>query len=102
MEATLCNHSASLHNLENHVGQIVKSLVERPQGSLHSNSETNPRVQLKVVTLRSGQKLESKLPIKKVAQNKPVEQEVEEKGKGKDVASTSYKPRIPYPLRLKK
>lgn len=57
---------------------------------------------MKVVTLRSGQKLESKLPIKKVAQNKPVEQEVEEKGKGKDVASTSYKPRIPYPLRLKK
>jgi len=100
VEATLRNHTASRHNLENQVGQIAKTLAERPQGSLPSNTETNPREQLKVITLISGKEVERDLPLEKKKAPEVVEVE-EEASKKKEVAPPPYKPRIPYPSRLK-
>ena len=57
-EAALRNHDASIHNLENQVGQIAKMLSERSQGSLPGNTETNPREQDKAITLKSGRELQ--------------------------------------------
>ena len=48
------NHSSSIHNLEIQVGQLANSLSVRNQGSLPSNTEKNPKEQLKAITLRSG------------------------------------------------
>ena len=48
------NHSSSIHNLEIQVGQLENSLSVRNQGSLPSNTEKNPKEQLKAITLRSG------------------------------------------------
>jgi len=100
-EATLRNHTASLYNLENQVGQIAKSLSERPQGSLLSNTETNPREHVKAITLRSGREVESRLALEKTSVEAPKDVEVEEVPKRKEVAPPPYKPRIPYPSRLK-
>ncbi|XP_027368323.1 uncharacterized protein LOC113874285 [Abrus precatorius] len=56
-ETALRNQQVSIHNLENQLGQISRLLSERPQGSLPSNTETNPKEQVKAVTLRSGRTL---------------------------------------------
>ena len=48
------NHFSSIHNLEIQVGQLANSLSVRNQGSLPSNTEKNPKEQLKLITLRSG------------------------------------------------
>ena len=48
------NHTSSIHNLEVQMGQLANSLTMRNQGSLPSNTEKNPKEQLKAITLRSG------------------------------------------------
>ncbi|XP_048227246.1 uncharacterized protein LOC125369276 [Ricinus communis] len=84
----LRNQQPSIHNLENQVGQIAKLLSERPQGILPSNTETNPREHLKVITLRSRKKLRTERKqaekqsdaVKEVAEEeKGVEAKVKEK-----------------------
>ena len=62
-DTTLQNQAASIRNLEVQMGQISNLLTARPQGSLPSNTETNPREHLKAVTLRSGKML--KEPVKR-------------------------------------
>ena len=83
------------------MGQIAKTLAERPQGSLPSNTETNPREQVKAITLRSGKEVERNLPLRKT-QEEPKAVELEEEApKEKEVAPPPYKPKIPYPSWLK-
>ena len=48
------NHSFSIYNLEIHMGQLANSLSLRNQGLFPSNTEKNPKEQLKAITLRSG------------------------------------------------
>ena len=86
VEAMHFNHTTSLHNLENQVGQIAKSLLERPQGSLPSNTETNPREHVKAITLRSGREVKGRLPNEKTNVEAPEVVEVEERAKEKEVA----------------
>ncbi|KAJ4724584.1 DNA-directed DNA polymerase [Melia azedarach] len=57
-ETTLQNQAASIRNLEMQVGQLTSMMTERQQGSLPSNTETNPKEQVKAITLRSGKQLE--------------------------------------------
>ncbi|KAJ4724582.1 DNA-directed DNA polymerase, partial [Melia azedarach] len=57
-ETTLQNQAVSIRNLEMQVGQLASMMTERQQGSLPSNTETNPREHVNVITLRSGKKLE--------------------------------------------
>ena len=52
------DQTAAIRNLEMQIGQMAKIISERPQGSLPSNTETNPREQVNAITLRSGTKLE--------------------------------------------
>ena len=57
-ETTLQNQAASIRNLEVQVGQLASMMTERQQGSLPSNTETNPREHVNAITLRSWKKLE--------------------------------------------
>ncbi|XP_076949118.1 uncharacterized protein LOC143621644 [Bidens hawaiensis] len=56
----LRNQKASIQTIENQVGQIAQLLSARPQGSLPSNTEINPNVEAKAITLRSGR---STIPV---------------------------------------
>ncbi|GAV66113.1 hypothetical protein CFOL_v3_09623 [Cephalotus follicularis] len=57
------NQSASIHNLEVQVGQTANLLSGRPQGTLPTNTDINPKEQVKEITLRSGKQLQD-APIK--------------------------------------
>ncbi|KAJ4720877.1 DNA-directed DNA polymerase [Melia azedarach] len=57
-ETTLQNQAAFIRNLEVQVGQLASMMTERHQGSLPSNTETNPREHVNAITLQSGKKLE--------------------------------------------
>ena len=47
------------------MGQLTNAVAQRNQGNLPSNTKTNPREQLKVITLRSGMEIRSGDEIKK-------------------------------------
>ena len=49
---------ASLKNLENQVRQLASNLSRRPQGSLPSNIEKNPKEEVNAVTIRNVKELE--------------------------------------------
>ena len=50
-EIALKNQQASIQGRENQIGQFAQLSLERPQGSLPSNTETNPREQLHAITV---------------------------------------------------
>lgn len=54
------NQDASIKGLENQIGQLAKLIANREQGTLPSNTEKNPREQVKVIELRGGKVLEPK------------------------------------------
>ncbi|PPS04346.1 hypothetical protein GOBAR_AA16315 [Gossypium barbadense] len=49
-ETTLKNQQASIQGLKTQIGQLAKLVFERPQGSLPSNTEPNPKEHVKAVT----------------------------------------------------
>ncbi|PPS18446.1 hypothetical protein GOBAR_AA02122 [Gossypium barbadense] len=49
-ETVLKNQQASIRRLETQIGQLAKLISERPQGSLPSNTESNPMEQLNEIT----------------------------------------------------
>ncbi|XP_027348020.1 uncharacterized protein LOC113859445 [Abrus precatorius] len=102
IETALRNQQASIHNLENQLGQISRLLSERPQGSLPDNTETNPKEQVKVVTLRSGKTLQEK--GKQEVEKLVVEEEdkCQEETMEKLPAVKEFIPPLPYLARLKK
>ncbi|PPS11434.1 hypothetical protein GOBAR_AA09209 [Gossypium barbadense] len=51
-ETTLKNQQASIQGLETQIGQLSKLISERPQGSLPSNTEPNPREQLNTINVQ--------------------------------------------------
>ena len=67
------DQTAAIRNLEIQIGQMAKIISERPQGSLPSNTEINPREQVNAIILRSGTKLEKphqKKEIEELTTNK--------------------------------
>ncbi|PPR85909.1 hypothetical protein GOBAR_AA34782 [Gossypium barbadense] len=48
-KTALKNQQASIQGLETQIGQLSKLISERPQGSLPSNTEPNPREQLNAI-----------------------------------------------------
>ncbi|XP_027347985.1 uncharacterized protein LOC113859397 [Abrus precatorius] len=102
METALRNQQASIHNLEIQLGQISRLLLERPQGSLPCNTETNPREQVNAVTLRSGRTLQEK--GKQETEKDAVEEEdkCQEETVEKPPVVKEFIPPLPYPARLKK
>ena len=59
------NHTSSIHNIQVQMGQLANAVAQRNQGNLPSNTETNPREQLKAITLRSGKEIRFGNEIKK-------------------------------------
>ncbi|KAG8496897.1 hypothetical protein CXB51_008079 [Gossypium anomalum] len=53
-ETALKNQQASIQGLETQIGQLSKLISERPQGSLPSNTEPNPREQLNAINAQEG------------------------------------------------
>ncbi|XP_073281946.1 uncharacterized protein [Primulina huaijiensis] len=59
-ETKLQNQEASIKGLENQIGQLAKMIPSREPGTLPSNTETNPKEQVKAIELKSGKILESR------------------------------------------
>ncbi|XP_073138487.1 uncharacterized protein [Henckelia pumila] len=59
-ETRMQNQDATIRGLENKTGQLAKRMSNREPGSLPSDTETNPKEQVKALELRSGKKLETK------------------------------------------
>ncbi|XP_073277664.1 uncharacterized protein [Primulina huaijiensis] len=57
-ETRLQNQDASIKGLENQIGQLANMITGRDLGTLPSNTETNPKEQVKAIALRSGKVLE--------------------------------------------
>ncbi|PPS12443.1 hypothetical protein GOBAR_AA08198 [Gossypium barbadense] len=51
-ETSLKNQQALIQGFETRIGQLTKLISEQPQGSLPSNTESNPRKQLNVITIQ--------------------------------------------------
>ncbi|PPS18715.1 hypothetical protein GOBAR_AA01844 [Gossypium barbadense] len=51
-ETTLKNQQASIQGLETQIGQLSKLISERPECSLPSNTEPNPREQLNAINIQ--------------------------------------------------
>ena len=113
------NHSSSILNIEVQLGQLANAVAQRHQGNFPSNTETNPKEQLKAITFRSGKEIRSEEESKKEVVNTQGRESQNDdnnpnKGKehqtkdndGKDQPyepnSQKYETRIPFPQRLKK
>jgi len=62
MQATLThqkNQDASMRNLETQVGQLAKQVADQQGGQFFANTQTNPKEQCKVITIRCGKKVGS-------------------------------------------
>ncbi|XP_073152975.1 uncharacterized protein [Henckelia pumila] len=64
-ETRMQNQDASIKNLENQIGQLAKALSSRELGILPSDTEKNPKKQVKADELRSGKKIEGERQSKK-------------------------------------
>ncbi|PPS04517.1 hypothetical protein GOBAR_AA16145 [Gossypium barbadense] len=100
-ETALKNQQVSIQGLETQIAQLAKLISERPQGSLLSNTESNPREQLNAITVRVKEGLfepepESRQEI--VGSKGKVEVDHNEQ---KSV-SREYKPRVAYPSAKRK
>ncbi|KAG8490890.1 hypothetical protein CXB51_014751 [Gossypium anomalum] len=73
-ETALKNQQASIQGLETQIGQLSKLIFDRPQGSLPSNTEPNPREQLNAINISNEEGLI-------VSEPEPKKEAVEIKGK---------------------
>lgn len=109
-DVRLHNQEASIRNIEKQVGQPAQRINERQNGALRSNIESNPTKNAKVITLRSGKKVEKQNQDEDVVEEKKAEpkQGVKTKTEYKDEPLRSkpslmpYVPPIPFPERLAK
>ncbi|KAA3461343.1 Aspartic peptidase [Gossypium australe] len=90
-ETVLKNQQASIQGIENQ--------LERPQGSLSSNTETNPKEQIQAITAHDGEGLDEP----KLRQENVVEEgKVEVSHEKPKLVITEYQPRVSYPNAMKK
>ncbi|XP_073153332.1 uncharacterized protein [Henckelia pumila] len=64
-ETRMQNQDASIKNLENQIGKLAKSISSKDQGTLPSDTEKNPKEQVKAIELRSGKTVEPEPKSKK-------------------------------------
>ncbi|KAA3479620.1 Retrovirus-related Pol polyprotein from transposon 17.6 [Gossypium australe] len=57
-ETTPKTQQASIQGIESQLGQLAKLISEIPQGSLPSNTETNPREQIQAITTQDSEGLD--------------------------------------------
>ncbi|XP_073273245.1 uncharacterized protein [Primulina huaijiensis] len=103
-ETRLQNQDASIKGLEKQSGELAKMIASREPGTLPSNTETNPKEQVKAIEVKSGKILESREKGKN-----QVPDELTETSKGKSFNTTptpTAQPKIviphPFPAALKK
>ncbi|PPS06824.1 hypothetical protein GOBAR_AA13820 [Gossypium barbadense] len=60
IETALKNQQASIQGLKTQIGQLTKLISERPQGSLPSNTESNPREKLNSIAIQDEEGLVAK------------------------------------------
>ena len=77
-ETNFKNQAASIHNLKVQMDQIANMLSNRPQEALSSNTQTNPKKQVKSITLRSGKQLEQKQVLSESIHQKDSSEEAKE------------------------
>ncbi|PPS09553.1 hypothetical protein GOBAR_AA11092 [Gossypium barbadense] len=100
-KTALKNQQASIQGLETSIGQLSKLIFERPQGSLPSNTEPNPREQLNTINIQKEEGVVQPEP-------EPRQETVVSKGRDEVDQNTNkpvtvkYKPRVPYPNAIKK
>lgn len=58
-ETKFQNQDVIIRNMERQIGQLASMILERPQGSLPSNTETNPKEKVQTITLRSDKELKN-------------------------------------------
>ncbi|KAG9450269.1 hypothetical protein H6P81_010234 [Aristolochia fimbriata] len=120
MQADVQSLKQSVTLLTTQVNQLNKDVYERPRGALPSNSEVNPKEQVKAMTLISGKTLEELQPKEQPAIEEEQNQKVEEEqGQERKKVSSPASPRrkkgkdalpitdidvidLPYPSRAKK
>ncbi|PPR86041.1 hypothetical protein GOBAR_AA34649 [Gossypium barbadense] len=100
-EIVLKNQQASIQGLETQVGQLSKLISERPQGSLPSSTEPNPREQLNVINIQDDERVVE--PELERRQETVVSRGQGEVGHNKNKSvNVEYKPRVPYPNATRK
>ncbi|XP_073121915.1 uncharacterized protein [Henckelia pumila] len=77
------NQDASIKNLENQIGQLAKAMSSIDPSTFPSDTEKNPKEQVKAVELRSGKRIESERQ-----EAKELEDTIPEKTAGKYSTST--------------
>ena len=98
-ETTLKNQQASIQGLETQIGQLSKLISERPQGSLPSNTEPNPREHLNAISTQDKEGFIA--PEPELMQETVVSKGKSEVSHNKTV-NEEYKPRVPYPNAIRK
>ncbi|KAG9450567.1 hypothetical protein H6P81_010532 [Aristolochia fimbriata] len=94
MHTEFQSRKESLTLLTSQVNQINRDLYVRPKGALPSNSEVNPKEQVKVITLRSGKTLEEPQPKEQPAIEEEQNQKIEEEQRQeRDKISSPASPR---------
>ncbi|KAK5839158.1 hypothetical protein PVK06_007924 [Gossypium arboreum] len=95
------SETLSIQGLETQIGQLSKLISERPQGSLPSNTEPNPREQLNTIIIQDDKGVIEPEPESR-------QETVVSKGKGEvdqnknKPVPVEYKPRAPYPNATRK
>ncbi|PPR85868.1 hypothetical protein GOBAR_AA34823 [Gossypium barbadense] len=100
-ETALKNQQASIQGLETQIGQLSKLISERPQGSLPSNTELNPREHLNAISAQDKEGfIAPELELQQDnAMNKGREEVNDDDPKQ---VSMNYEPRVPYPKAMTK
>ncbi|XP_073298450.1 uncharacterized protein [Primulina huaijiensis] len=103
-ETRLQNQDTLIKGLQNQIGQLAKMIASREPGTLPSNTETNPKEQVKAIELKSGKILESR---EKEKSQVPDEQTDTSKGKSSNstpgpIAQSKIVIPPPFPAALKK
>ncbi|KAG9440044.1 hypothetical protein H6P81_020209 [Aristolochia fimbriata] len=87
MKTMQTNIQQSVTLLTTQVNQLNRDIYGRPRGALPSNSEVNPKEQVKAMTLRSGKTLEELQPKEQPAMEEEKNQKGEEEQERKKVSS---------------
>ncbi|PPS17197.1 hypothetical protein GOBAR_AA03375 [Gossypium barbadense] len=81
-ETALKNQQALIQGLKTQIGQLSKLISKRPQGSLPSNTESNPREQINAINIQDDEGVVETEP-------EPRQETVVSKGQGENVLDTS-------------
>ncbi|XP_022899408.1 uncharacterized protein LOC111412718 [Olea europaea var. sylvestris] len=101
-EMVMQNQQASIHNLENHMGQIAAALANKPQGALSNDTEKNPREQVLAVEVVNYATIElpsltSTIPVKAYAPPFPFPQRLQRQPTVEPVQAITTKSGVQLP-----